>query len=376
MSTPSSAFTRLWRAVGLHRWLRRRQDRWAGGVTSEDEALRLAADQAHDREDWEEVERIGRQLAERQHRVVRLWGQLFLASAAIGKRAFEELEVRLRDCTALAEQFYEVIGRTHPSSVETARFLGHARTCFRDLKLVEETIVASEEGRVEDERAGLIAALESGAPELELWGLQGLAMMAASRDDLGETPRVFEELEARAHELVLDGEPEADSVSSWLHRCKAHFARRRRQFDEARRHCERALKLAPSNDLRMDRCIHLKHSGRLDEAIETLEALLAEGASDDIALLRQVLVGYLYLAGRHGEAASLHRRIGGQDRVRLESNEAWIAACRGDRDACLETMSRSPTGESGARHLPFYRMDVEFDRYRDDPRFPEQARRD
>lgn len=107
----------------------------------------------------------------------------------------------------------------------------------------------------------------------------------------------------------------------------------------------------------------------MDEAIEQLEALLEGSEVTDLTDLRQALAGHLHLAGRSREAKAVHQLIGTEDRERLIDNEAWIAACRGDRQGCLEIIERSLQSGPVQTRRAFYEMDVEFDRFRDDPRF-------
>ncbi len=138
---------------------------------------------------------------------------------------------------------------------------------------------------------------------------------------------------------------------------------------------ERDLELMERIDTAVQRLADVAYRrGQRDEAKGLLSGLapLVEELSvaSDVDDLRQALVGYLHLEGRSREAEAIHRLIGAEDRERLMGNEAWIAACRGDRQGCFEIMERSLQGGPVQSRLAFCGMDVEFDRFRDDPRFP------
>lgn len=81
------------------------------------------------------------------------------------------------------------------------------------------------------------------------------------------------------------------------------------------------------------------------------------------------MIGYLHVAEHHEEAERLLAAFQPAEDPTVIANLAWIAACKNDLDACVRMLDRAKEICDREWLSEFCRMDVEFDRFRDDERF-------
>ena len=154
---------------------------------------------------------------------------------------------------------------------------------------------------------------------------------------------------------------------AYLHRTKASIHRGRREFHNAHLEAQRAVDLSGDPFSRMMLAWMKKHDGQLTEAIEILTDMLPDDESPFIVTLS--LTGYLYLAGKTEQADSLLDMVPTSSDPTMIMNHAWVAACRNDLDDCVAKIELAMRAGPPAMMRTFFEMDVEFDRFRDEPSF-------
>jgi tetratricopeptide (TPR) repeat protein len=206
------------------------------------------------------------------------------------------------------------------------------------------------------------------APHVHLW----LGWVKLARGDWGEALRELDRAETLGSAAEL-----GPTFSAPLHLWRANAHRGRREFVPALEHARQAVALVDDIETRWTLAVMKKHNSLLDEAIADLRGIVDCDDPQWRQHATQSLAGYLFLAGETETARAVHATIarpqGGTALGNFLVNEAWICACRNDLEACASAIQQAWHELDHAFLRSYLALEVEFDRFREEPRFREVA---
>lgn len=266
----------------------------------------------------------------------------------------------------------QVLGDDNVIFVSNVEFLEELRRSHLRLETLDRMYGAYDRGDLEAFRTLCGGARDHPDSHLRFAGIQGLATLAAEVEEPDEESGDLDDLRRAVASLEREGKPEFPRELTVLHRLEALLRWRLGRPDEALTFAKRAVDADTTDHSKVIYTLYLRRAERLEESVAELERLQGEIGESPPGARALFLAGSLHLAGRGDDAEAVHRTVPAEERSRLAHIEAWVAACRSDRDACVANVRRS-LDQDDVSSLPFLRHEAEFDPFRADPRFPAEA---
>lgn len=196
-------------------------------------------------------------------------------------------------------------------------------------------------------------------------GLLGLTQIRIAVGEYDKAEESLGELEA------LVAQSEEDQVTrqfrAAVHLDRSHLLRARRKFEAALAAAQKAVDIDRNYYSLLILAWMKKHNGQIEDAIAILTDLLKDGS--DTSLVKQCLIGYLFLADQHEQALAIQMTLTPSNDPDFVMNQAWVHACADNVEECLQAMRNAMRAGDVRCMRTFFEMDVEFDRFRKLPEF-------
>lgn len=349
-------------------------------LTEREEELDERCKAASEAGRWDEAAEIAMQLVRADGLEARITGLQSLARARLMLEDFDGTRDAIAHADSLISELRLSWGEEHPYPVGCASFIAEleyvleARETIRPL--TDEANDALDAHRFDEARRIFTDLRGRRSSDARMHGAHGLAHLDLVLGNMDALANRFEDLRDQVARYQAEFGVGDVYGTQWKAACTAlETARLRylRRFDEMYERANDAVRLDDRDDFLVNRAIALKHLGRLDEAISECRGIVKRATAKDLAGARYCLAGYLALAGHREESEAVHAEISPEDRERLAHDEVWLAACRGERERCLDLAEAALGGPGAAAARAYFAVEVELDRYRDDPRLPPRS---
>jgi Flp pilus assembly protein TadD len=249
---------------------------------------------------------------------------------------------------ALASQLAELTSEEVVSRDKSIKRLGEIQM---EINYVQDQLDRRKYGSFQDNNVDIGAALREAEDARHAGNIeQELKILLISLESAGESLRWY----------ILS------SISSAY--------RSMRDFENAELYAQRAVSLKPENAGALVRlAIMQKNKGSIDLAVRTLKRAEPLSENHDRSNVQLITAGYLIHAGKRQEGMLLFEKIreGVESDTNLATNLAWFRAVAGPEEDFYQALERALTLSPDNGTLQWIDVEVDLDRYREEPRFIE-----